>query len=130
MNVIRKILGPRSKYDKSLPFTYYAQIPAIEGDEEFFLYYFSDTVCGLIERLDATNVSPDGVRLYGAYSQGDIPIDTESCTTADGKWLRRPDICRSLEDRYRKTLEKRYKGHVEKGECAFEDRDRRGGGPY
>ena len=130
MGVLKKVFGPRSKYDRSLPYTYYAKVPAIEGDEDVFIHYFADTVCGLIEYLDENGVAPDTVRLYGAGLEEDLPLDTESCTTPDGKWLKRPDICRSLEERYKKTLEKRCKGHVDKEECSFEDRDREGGGPY
>ena len=130
MGLVRKILGPRSKYDKSLPYTYYAKVPAVEGDDQYFNYYFSDTICGLIERLDKDGISPDRVRIFGARSPEDVPIDTASCTTPEGKWLHRPEICRSLEERYKETREDRYKGHIEKDVCAFDDRDREGGGPF
>ena len=46
----------------------------------------------------------------------------------DQKWLPRPEICHSLETHYKETLEERYKGHVEKDTCLFEDRDRKGRG--
>jgi hypothetical protein len=32
-----KILGPKSKYEKDLPYTYEAQIKYIEDDEDLFL---------------------------------------------------------------------------------------------
>jgi hypothetical protein len=130
MGVLKKVFGPKSKYDRSLPYTYYAKVPAIDGDDDVFIHYFADTVCGLIEYLDESGVTPGTARLYGAGVKEDLPLDAEACTTKDGKWLKRPEICRSLEDRYKKTLEKRYKGHVDKGKCSFEDRSREGGGPF
>ncbi len=51
MGIIRKFLGPKSKYNKSLPYTYMAKVPIIEGDDELFSHYFADTICGLVEYL-------------------------------------------------------------------------------
>ena len=55
----RKILGPRSKYDDTLPYTYMARVPAIEGDDELFSYYFADTICGLIEYLYENDIKQE-----------------------------------------------------------------------
>ena len=57
----RKILGPRSKYDDTLPYTYMARVPAIEGDDELFSYYFADTICGLIEYLYENDIKQEEV---------------------------------------------------------------------
>ena len=130
MGVVQKVLGPRSKYDKSLPYTYFAKIPALPGDDAYSLYYFSDTICGLIEYLDTNGIAPEVVELFGAYPDSDIPIEKARCLSPDGEWLKRPHICRALEGSYQETLEDRYKGHVEIGQCDFDDRDRMGGGPY
>ena len=59
MNIIKKIIGPRSKYDRSLPYTYMARVPVIEGDDELFSHYFADTICGLVEYLDKNDIKPD-----------------------------------------------------------------------
>lgn len=130
MDVIRKVLGPLSKYDKTLPYTYMARVPIVEGDEEIFSYYFADTICGLVEYLDQKNIAPAEVELFGLYLKQEIPLEKEYCIAPSGKWLKRPDICRSLERHYKETLEERYRGHIEIGECSFEDRDRQGSGPY
>ncbi|MFQ5584477.1 MAG: hypothetical protein ACE5GL_08600 [Calditrichia bacterium] len=130
MGVIRKILGPRSKYDRSLPYTYMARVPLLEGEKELYSHYFSDTICGLVEYLDKNNIEPDEVELFGVYLKKEIPLEKEYCLSAEGRWLRRPEICRSLEEHYKQTLEHRYKGHVEKEICDFDDRDRSGDGPY
>ena len=84
----------------------------------------------VIEYLEEDEIAPDSVQIFGAHLPEDILIDVESCTTDDGKWLRRPDVCRSLEERYKETLMDRYRGHVEGGGCSFEDRDRKGKGPF
>ena len=130
MGIVRKFLGPKSKYDKTIPYTYIAKVPVIEGDDSLVNYYMSDTICGLIEYLAEKDISPEEVALFGCYLKKEIPIDKKFCLSEDGSWLKRPDICRSLETHYRETLEEEYKGHVELGECSFDDRDRKGDGPF
>ena len=99
-----------------------ARVPVIEGDDELFSYYFADAICGLVEQLDKNDIKPEEVELFGLYLKKEIPLEKKYCIAKDGNWLQRPNICRSLEDR--------YKGHIEKDECSFEDRERAGGGPY
>ena len=71
MGVVRKILGPKSKYDKSLPYTYMAESPVIEGDENLFSYYFADTICGLVEYLDKNDIKPEEVKLWRSLAYGE-----------------------------------------------------------
>jgi hypothetical protein len=35
-----------------------------------------------------------------------------------------------FEEYYKQTVEEQFKGHVELGECSYEDRDCEGSGPY
>ncbi len=132
MNIIRKFLGPKSKYDKSLPYTYEARIDVLywKRAEPMYSYYYSDTICSLVEYLDTNNITEVEVEIFGIYLKKEIPLDKKYCLSEDGKWLKRPDICKSLEDHYKKTLEEQYKGHIANGECAFDDRDRQGSGLY
>ncbi len=132
MGIIRKFIGPKSKYDQSLPYTYIAKVPIIKGDddESMMHYYFADTICGLVEYLDKNNIEPEEAELFGCYHKKEIPIDKKYCLSGNGKWLKRPDICHSLETHYQSTMEEQFKGHVELGECSFDDRDTRGSGPY
>jgi len=130
MGFVKRILGPKSKYDRSLPYTYMARIPMIEGDNELYAHYFADTICGLVEYLDEKKIYPSEVDLFGLYLKTEIPLDKSYCISKEGKWLTRPYICRSLEEHYKDTLEEQYKGHVEVGECSFDDRDRSGEGPF
>lgn len=126
MNFIRTFLGPKSKYDKSIPYTYLAEVPVIEGDDDLYSYYFADTICGLIEYLDENRVSPHEVHIRGVYQKEEIPLDTNIFLDEKGFWLKRPHICRSLEAHFEKTQEFQYKGHLETGCCDFDDRDRQG----
>lgn len=128
MSVLEKVIGPLSKYDKTLPYTYMAKVTAVEGIEELFSYYFADTICGLIDYLDAHDIQPQDVELYGMYQKQEIPLEKDLCLDENKKWLERPKICHSLETKYKETLEARYKGHAEKDRCLFEDRDRKGRG--
>ena len=130
MGIIRKIVGPRSRYDKTLPYTYMARVPVIEQDKDLFSHYFADTICGLIEYLDEHNIDPQETELFGVYQKIEVPLDTKCALSDEGKWLRRPMICKAMEEFFAKTLELRYKGHVYDGECSFEDRDRTGSGPF
>ena len=130
MQIIKKIIGPISKYDKSIPYTYLAKVYLIEGDRDLAHHYFSDTICGLIEYLDDKKISGDEVQLFGCYLKKETPLDKKYCISGDGNWLKRPEICHSLETHYKKTLEQQFKGHIELGECSFEDRERLADGPY
>lgn len=130
MSLAQKLFGPRSKYDRSLPYTYVGRVRVLEKDDELVNDYFSDTICGLIEYLERQNIDPGDVELFGIYLLEKIPIDKSYCLDAEGRWLERPGICKSLEEHYRKTLEEQYRGHVAHEVCAFDDRRRVGSGPY
>jgi hypothetical protein len=130
MGIIRKIVGPKSKYDRSLPYTYMARIPAFDGDSEFYAHYFADTICGLIEYLEESGINSSDAELFGIYLKEEILLDKKYCTSENGKWLHRPEICKSLEKHYKNTLERQYKGHIEKSDCSYDDRNRTGSGPH
>jgi hypothetical protein len=120
MNIVRKILGPKSKYDKSIPYTYEARVPLIEG-KEACNSYLSDTICGLIEYLDKNGIGPDEVEIFEVYLEQESLIEKKLYSTPDNRWILKPDICRSFEEH--------YEGHIEGGRCSFEDRDRKVYGP-
>jgi hypothetical protein len=130
MGILKKFIGPSSKYDKKIPYTYIAKVKILEREDDLVNHYFSDTICGLIEYLSENNILPEDVELVGCYRNKEIPIDKKYCVSDEGKWLARPEICHSLEEHYKETMEEQYKGHVESGECSFEDRNREGSGPY
>lgn len=121
MSVLEKILGPKSKYDKTLPYTYEARIPIFEGEEEYSSY-LSDTICGLVEYLHQHGIAPDDVQIIEVYQQREEPIDTKLFTTSDHHWLFKPALCRSFE--------RHYKGHIQENSCSFKDRNRAGSGPW
>ncbi len=120
MSLFEKIFGPKSKYDKSLPYTYEARISIFEGSKEFNSY-FSDTICGLVEYLHQNDIKPDEVRIFEIFQKQELPIDVKLFTTADQQWLFKPDICRSFEEH--------YKGHIQENTCSFNDRDCKSSGP-
>ncbi len=124
MGMVRKILGPKSKYDKTIPYTYMARVPIIAGDDDLANYYFADTICGLVEYLDEHKIEPAEVELYGCYQKKEIPLDNDPLLTEEGKWLQRPKLCKALEEYYEKTMDERYKGHESHSDCSFDDRSR------
>ncbi len=115
MSVIRKILGPRSKYDRSLPYTYRARV-AIAADGEISNDFFSDTVCGLIDFLHSDGFEPATVEILEVYQGKETVIDQRLYSTADGGWVRGPQLC--------SAFEKHYPGHIEGQICSFRDRDK------
>lgn len=130
MSIRSSLFGPTSKYDRTLPYTYVARVREIGGDDAVTSAYFADTICGLIDYLDANNIPSADVGLYGLYVDREIALDIQYCIDENGDWLQRPDICHSLETHYRETLDLQYKGHREDEPCEYEDRDRQGSGPY
>jgi len=120
MNLVRRILGPDSKYASDLPYTYEARVAVIEG-EDLTNSYFADTICGLVDYLQAEAITPSQVRIFEIFEgeEDEIPADLYS---RDGEtWRHRPEICR--------TFSRHYPGHIGEGTCSFRDRDRRGIGP-
>ena len=131
MGIKDSILGPPSKRDRSLPYTYEARVDILagEGAAPEWDHYFSGTLCGLVEYLDEQGIAPGDVLLFGVYRKRQVPLDVDLLVDEDGRWLPRPGLCRALEDHYGHTRDECYRGHVEKGTCAFADRERRGAGP-
>jgi len=117
---ITKLFGPKSKYDKSLPSTYEAKVPIMEG-VDIYNYYASDTICGLIEYLEKNEIKPERVEIYEFIQNEEKIIQQDLYTSKKGDWLHIPDLCRSLKEH--------YKGHIFEGRCSFNDRDRKGIGP-
>lgn len=120
MSMLERILGPKSKYDRSLPYTYEARIRIFEGSEECNSY-FADTICGLVEYLHENKIRPDEVQIVEIYQGRESLVDAKLFTTPDQQWLFKPDICRSFEEH--------YKGHIRENSCSFDDRDGKGSGP-
>lgn len=92
--------------------------------------YFADTICGLVRLMIDEGIKPTEVRLYGVYQRKLTPLEVERCLGDDGGWITPPQLCHELEDHFRETMDERYRGHVEHGECMYEDRDQTGHGPY
>ena len=121
MSILRDILGPASKYDRRLPYAYEASI-SVAGVPGMIDHYFSDTLCGLLERLADERVAPGEVELFENRTGEQVPILVEHCVGVDGNWLRRPEACRSFA--------KHYAGHEQAGRCCYRDRSRESAGPF
>jgi hypothetical protein len=114
LRLIRRFLGPRSKYLNDLPFTYEASVCAVE-DPPIAYTLVSDTICRLVDHLDREGVAPDRVEIREVYPDRETLIRRSLYTSAEGEWLMRPAICRSLEVH--------YPGHTRGESCTFSDRD-------
>ena len=103
----RHHVRPRSKKDKSLPYTYEAHVDILEGKgtEPVFDHFFSDTLCGLVECLEDREIQPAHVKLYGLFRGEETLLDNDLCTDDEGRWLKRPTLCHVLEEHYDHTHE-------------------------
>jgi hypothetical protein len=120
MGILRKVLGPASKYDHRLPYTYQARVAT--GVPGMTQSYVCDTLCGLLERLAGEKADPPDVVILEIRPEGEFPILVEHCLDAAGQWLRRPEACR--------MFEARYAGHERSGRCCYRDRSREADGPF
>lgn len=115
MGLISKIFGPKSKYDRSLPYTYEARICIFEDGDEFKTF-FSDTVCGLVDHLQQNGIGPEEAEIFEIYREHETPIAASLLANADGQWLARQELCRAFAHH--------YPGHIREDSCSFEDRGR------
>mgnify|MGYP006922217596 CR=1 FL=1 len=124
MGLLGKILGPKSKYDESLPYTYEARVRIFEAADEIgdeFKTYLSDTICGLVEHLRKNGIGPAEAEIYEIYRENETAIPSSLLTTSDGQWLAKQELCRAFE--------RHYPGHIRADSCSFEDRGRGCVGP-
>ena len=84
MNIVERILGPASKSDRRLPYTYEAKVP-VSGVEGMVQHYLDDTLCGLLEALEKVGISPDEVKIVEVRPEGDFPVLIEHCTGPEGR---------------------------------------------
>ena len=107
------------------PLTLINFIKKIQQDQQKKIFVFN-----IAEYLDEKNVPPVDVKLRGVYRDKEIELDIHYCISEDGNWLKRPNICKSLEEQYKLTMEECYKGHTGVEDCLYNDRETKGSGPY
>ncbi|BBO20148.1 MAG: hypothetical protein HKUEN07_15920 [Rhodocyclaceae bacterium] len=115
MRILEKILGPKSKYDRSLPYAYEARIAIFEDDSEH-KRYLSDTICGLIEHLHRNGIAPEEAQIFELYEGRETRVDTRLFAPDGRQWLFKPELCRAFEAH--------YPGHIREDDCSFGDRGR------
>jgi hypothetical protein len=121
MSLLDRVLGPESKYDHRLPYTYEATV-AVAGVPGMKQSWVCDTLCGLLEKLSEEKVAPSEATIFEVRPEGEVRLLVEHCVDPDGMWLRRPEACRSFEEH--------YAGHERKGQCCYRDRSREAEGPF
>ena len=76
-----RLFGPRSKFDKSLPYTYKAKVPIAEG-VDIYNFYLSNTICGLIEHLEQNVINPNGVEIFELFQGEENVIQQDLVITS------------------------------------------------
>lgn len=125
MGIFDSIVRPRPKRENILPYTFEARVDILagHGSEPEFYRFYSGRICGLIAHLDFLGLAPGEVELFSVFRDRQVPLAAELFTTAEGNWLKRPQLCRALERYFRETGNDCFRGHWEEGLCAFADRD-------
>ena len=119
MTLLDKIVGPRSKYNDDIPYTYEARVKILDGEE--YNSFYADTICALVEFIENKKIKPDGVDLYEIFKDRENKLCRDYCVGEDGAWLSRKQLCVSFTER--------YPGHIHADCCTFEDRERDVEGP-
>ena len=81
MSILRNVLGPRSKYDHRLPYTYEARV-MVTGVEGMTESYVSDTLCALTIATGSWSVYPLPHRMtftrdIEIASDGSVNVDSQ-----------------------------------------------------
>lgn len=119
--MLRKWLGPKSTYDQSIPYLYEARLPVVELAEVHHTFQ-ADTICALVEHLNQQGIAPEEVTIFEIYQDQENLISKSLYTTTDNHWIGKPAIC--------SIFEATYPGHIHGGSCSFEDRTKKGRGPF
>lgn len=68
MNLIRKFIGPKSKYKDDIPYTYEARVSIFEAGSEYNSY-IADTICALVEHLESKGLFDQRKWKYMKFSR-------------------------------------------------------------
>ncbi|MES0327505.1 MAG: hypothetical protein ABUK13_04855 [Gammaproteobacteria bacterium] len=113
MSLLSKIIGPKSKYKKDIPYTYEARVRIVDEKYNSFL---ADTICALVAHLTEHKIKPDEVELYEIFRDEEKKLNTEYCISEKGEWLSRKELCVAFTEH--------YSGHIYESGCTFEDREK------
>ena len=113
MSLLSKIIGPKSKYEKDIPYTYEARVKIIDEEYNSFL---ADTICALVEHLTKNKIKPDEVEFYEIFKDEEKKLETKYCVSENGEWLSRKELCVAFTEH--------YPGHIHESGCTFEDREK------
>jgi hypothetical protein len=80
-SLIRKFLGPKSKYDPTIPYTYMGKVNIFHGSdiEPLYMHCFADTLCGLVEYLNEHQIQAEEVELYELTNKGEKKVKKSLC---------------------------------------------------
>ena len=118
MGWIRRALGPESKFNNEIPYTYEARVTVAGSASNS---YVGDTICALVDALDKAGIEPADVAIYEIFTDKEEQLGIGFCLSEQGTWLSRQELCESFKAR--------YPGHIHEHGCSFEDREHDVAGP-
>jgi len=113
MSLLSRVIGPKSKYEKDIPYTYEARIKIVDEEYNSFI---ADTICALVEHLTKNKIKPNEVEFYEIFKNEERKLNTEYCISEQGEWLSRKELCIAFTEH--------YPGHIHETGCTFEDREK------
>ena len=102
MSLKRKFLGPKSKYDKSLPYTYMAKAQIMKVIQIWFQHILQILFVDLLNIWMQRKITPNEAELFGIYRKDEIKLDKKILIDNKGNWLLRPEICNVTRRLFRK----------------------------
>lgn len=113
MDLTKKAIGPESSFRNEIPCNYEARVQIPESKNKYDSY-IADTICALVQHLEAHNIAAADVEIYEIFEEGKKALNISFCITQDGEWLDRRGLCQSLRTH--------YPGHITSSHCSFADR--------
>ena len=120
MDLVTKLIGPKSKDRNDIPYTYEARISLLD-DGDAFNSYIADTICGLVKYLDDHDIEPGTVEIFEVFKDKERKLEKSYCLSSQGEWLGRSALCKSFSEY--------YPGHIGRTGCTFKDRNEKVTGP-
>lgn len=123
MGLLTRLLGAKSKYDKSIPYLYEARVRMEGFGDDEYEAYFGETICALLQHLHENGVAPADATIVEVFEGKETVLENDHLLDESGGWLySKPELC--------KALKEHYAGHIFEHTCDFDDRNKKGIGPY
>jgi hypothetical protein len=119
MNILTNFL--KSRYDRTIPYTYHAKRQVFQGDDEITIDWISDTLCGLCNFLKKKKEDPTEIIIYECFHDNKKHINKEVVIPPEvycneNKWKPKKELC---------AAHQRYGTPGSEGDCKFMNKNQK-----